>query len=96
MTKNKKIAWESWNAKFETEEDDDCYIYSDQEETENDMLDLVPFDMFMPQPRIVHTPIGVYPEDSMLKPSDRWDYLCFLDLRTAIEAQNIIGLMRRK
>jgi tRNA U54 and U55 pseudouridine synthase Pus10 len=77
MTKNKKIAWESWNAKFETEEDDDCYIYSDQEETENDMLDLVPFDMFMPQPRIVHTPIGVYPEDSMLKPSDRWDcWIC--------------------
>jgi tRNA U54 and U55 pseudouridine synthase Pus10 len=77
MTKNKKIAWESWNAKFETEEEDDSYIYSEQEENENDMLDLMPFDMFMPQQRVIHTPIGVYPEESMLKPSDRWDcWIC--------------------
>ena len=29
--------------------------------------------MFVAPARVIHTPLGVYPEDSLLKPSDRWD-----------------------
>lgn len=93
MTKNKKIAWESWNAKFEeVESNEDDYVYGEpQEEEENDILDFMPFDMFMPQSRVIHTPIGVYPEDSMLKPSDRWDcWICHTNFDITSEIANKI------
>lgn len=74
MSKKKKIVWESWNAKVSSyvdnttiEEEEDTYNVS--------QLDGLSFDkdIFYTHPRIMYTPIGPYPEDSLLKPSDRWD-----------------------
>ena len=75
MSTHKTIAWESWNAKLEglqpeiINEDQPTYL-------ENEHLqasEIIPSEMFVAPPRVVHTPLGVYPEDSLLKPSDRWD-----------------------
>lgn len=74
MSKKKKIVWESWNAKVSSyvdnttiEEEEDTYNVS--------QLDGLNFDkdIFYTHPRVMYTPIGPYPEDSLLKPSDRWD-----------------------
>ena len=75
MSAHKTIAWESWNAKLESLHKE---IVNDSEPTylENEHLqasDFVPPDMFISSPKVVHTPLGVYPVDSLLKPSDRWD-----------------------
>ena len=47
----------------------------DQSYTEIEHLqsEIIPSEILVPQPRVVHTPLGVYPEESLLKPSDRWD-----------------------
>lgn len=75
MSTHKTIAWESWNAKLEglqqevMNEDQSTYL-----ENENSQAsEIIPSEMFIAPPRVVHTPLGVYPEDSLLKPSDRWD-----------------------
>lgn len=75
MSTHKTIAWESWNAKLEglqqevMNEDQSTYL-----ENENlQASEIIPSEMFIAPPRVVHTPLGVYPEDSLLKPSDRWD-----------------------
>ena len=92
MTKNKKIAWESWNAKFEPMQEDECdYSYCEDDESDNSILDMMPFDMIMTQSTVVHTPIGVYPEDSMLKPSDRWDcWICHTNFDITSDIANKI------
>ena len=74
MSGKKMIVWESWNAKIaqqlekinneEIIEEVDAYI---DEMTEKEMI--IPFS----QSRVVYTPLGAYPEESILKPSDRWD-----------------------
>mgnify|MGYP003112104129 CR=1 FL=1 len=76
----KRIVWKSWNAQ---EED---YIYSLEEELkelENELLggDAAAGEMSMSiLPSfdkgafgLLHTPVGVYPMESMFKPSNRWD-----------------------
>jgi hypothetical protein len=75
MSTHKTIAWESWNAKLEglqqevMNEDQSTYL-----ENENlQASEIIPSEMFIAPPRVIHTPLGVYPEDSLLKPSDRWD-----------------------
>lgn len=75
MSTHKTIAWESWNAKLEglqqevMNEDQSTYL-----ENENSQAsEIIPSEMFIAPPRVIHTPLGVYPEDSLLKPSDRWD-----------------------
>jgi hypothetical protein len=75
MKTKKKIAWESWNAKvseFLSQEDtpqEEMLSYEEQvEQSEKD-----PFMFTLPQSRVIYTPMGPYPEESMLKPSDRWD-----------------------
>ena len=78
MATRKTIAWESWNAKLE-----DLQVGQTEETTEQEMsyteienaasADIVYPDLFGGQPKIIHTPLGPYPEDSLLKPSDRWD-----------------------
>ena len=77
MSTHKKIAWESWNAKIQEMENvvgvveagDDFPAYGEQLNPE----DLIPKEMFLTAPRVIHTPLGPYPEESLLKPSDRWD-----------------------
>ena len=78
MATRKTIAWESWNAKIEDlqvrivpEIEDREASYEDIENAHSAEI-LYP-DLFGGQPKIVHTPLGAYPEDSPLKPSDRWD-----------------------
>ena len=80
MSKPKQIAWESWNAKAQEiieltnnftapEVDTEEMTYNGSE---------IPPELFSPelflQPqKIINTPIGMYSQDSTLKPSDRWD-----------------------
>ena len=82
MSKPKQIAWESWNAKIEEmtmsqeilppEMDIDELTYSEMEIPP----ELMPQEIFIQPQRILYTPLGAYPEESQLKPSDRWD--CWL------------------
>jgi hypothetical protein len=75
MSTRKTIAWESWNAKLEglqqesIDENEPTYLENEHIQSS----ELVPTEMFITPPRVIHTPLGVYPEDSLLKPSDRWD-----------------------
>jgi len=72
MTSKKKILWESWNAKIvATEEQPEPQT----EESSYELPDLeISPDFFIPvQSRLIYTPMGAYPEESLLKPSDRWD-----------------------
>ena len=75
MTQKRRIAWESWNAKIEEAfaEENDELLTEDSDEDLHNLYELVPSDIFIAQNRIIHTPICPYPEDSLLKPSNRWD-----------------------
>lgn len=72
MTSKKKILWESWNAKIVAEEEQ---AEPQAEEVPYELPDLeISPDFFIPvQSRLIYTPMGAYPEESLLKPSDRWD-----------------------
>ena len=79
MFSHKKIAWQSWNALITQSISEEQLILDQLEEElkstgEQELPGMLPMDMF--QPRVIHTPIGIYPADSLLKPSDRWD--CWL------------------
>ena len=75
---HKKIVWTSWNAVAQE------YISSIYEEMKameeefhemsqnQEMPPLVPF-IDRTQVNMIHSPWGLYPIDSMFKPSDRWD-----------------------
>jgi hypothetical protein len=78
MATRKTIAWESWNAKLEDLQAGLVKEVDDQELSYTEIENINPTDMIYPdlfsgQPKIIHTPLGPYPEDSLLKPSDRWD-----------------------
>ena len=84
MSKPKQIAWESWNARVEDimspkditlpEIDASEANYSEIEIP----VDFFPPEMFLQQQRVLYTPLGIYPEESSLKPSDRWDcWICY-------------------
>tara|TARA_R100001244_G_scaffold128041_1_gene98880 strand:+ start:776 stop:1402 length:627 start_codon:yes stop_codon:yes gene_type:complete len=78
MSTHKKIAWESWNAKvcelleevITTETQEEKFVFDESAEIMNQ-------DLLIQQPKMLYTPLGVYPESSHLKPSDRWDcWIC--------------------
>ena len=75
MSGHKKIAWESWNAKVDIISSIEPMRQMEEEEYEVDQLSQFPIDpgFILEQQRVLYTPIGPYPEESMLKPSDRWD-----------------------
>ena len=78
MATRKTIALESCNAKLEDLQVSQAEEVGEQEmsytEIENAAsADIVYPDLFGGQPKIIHTPLGPYPEDSLLKPSNRWD-----------------------
>lgn len=75
MTKRRKIAWESWNAKVEElyAEDETELVQNEPNEDFDNLYDLMPSDIFISQNRLIQTPIGAYPEDSLLRPMSRWD-----------------------
>jgi hypothetical protein len=71
MKTRKKISWESWNAKVlvdapEEPVKEEAPTY---EPVEEQVDYLVPFQTA----RVIYTPLGAFPEESILKPSDRWD-----------------------
>lgn len=72
MTSKKKILWESWNAKISVQQQQP---EPQQEEVSYEMPEVeISPEFFMPvQSRLIYTPMGAYPEESILKPSDRWD-----------------------
>ena len=81
MGKPKKIAWESWNSKIEEFENFDQpppQASQDEEkpafleESDSSANNIFP-DVFMPAEQLVTTPIGIYPIDSLMRPSRRWD-----------------------
>ena len=77
MTTRKTIAWESWNAKIEDPQMGTNEVV-EQEQTYSEIehlqaSDLIPHEMLIPQTRVLHTPLGLNPEPSLPKPTDRWD-----------------------
>ena len=86
---DKKIAWESWNAKVQEIQMDseDLGFLEDlmseaQEEGSGEDIRFIPM-----RPRVLHTPYGPTFLDSLLKPSDRWDcWLCYtnFDITTKV------------
>jgi hypothetical protein len=73
MSGHKKIAWESWNAKVDLLASVEPIQETEDEEYSVDQLSQFPLDagFILEQQRVLYTPIGPYPEESMLKPSDR-------------------------
>ncbi len=90
MTQRKKsVTWESWNSKVDQYlniilgspmgdmaalEDWGLTDFKDSER--EDIQPLASSEEFLIQNPSIHTPVGIYPVDSMLKPSDKWD--CWL------------------
>lgn len=80
MSVNKKIAWQSWNAVVEemyeknTEIEilEELLLAQEIQESHGEM----PIKFIDPAPRVIYTPYGMFPVDSFLKPSDRWN--CWL------------------
>ena len=79
MNTAKKIAWSSWSALEEaivTAESSSMLDLEgiDPEEMmeESSMLPFMPI-FAQPENKLIHTPLGFFPIDSHLKPSDRWD-----------------------
>lgn len=77
MSSHKKIAWESWNAKVDVLSYVEPIQPQETQEQQEYETELSQFPMdhgfILEQQRVLYTPIGPYPEESMLKPSDRWD-----------------------
>ena len=73
----KKICWKSWNAIVEEYmAAEQLAIEQAQEELETNInpdMQILPLGAFDQIPKILHTPLGLYPLDSVFKPSDRWD-----------------------
>ena len=72
----KKICWSSWNASVDDFlESEKLAIDAIQEEMEEMGAEMPLFPMVTAEslPRVLHTPLGMYHQDSMFKPSDRWD-----------------------
>jgi hypothetical protein len=80
MFKSKKIAWENWNVLEEemlAMENDNFPpgFIDDAEEEEDEELSPMPLSslLMMGGSKNIETPLGVYSETSILKPSSRWD-----------------------
>ena len=72
MASAKRIAWESWNALCEEIESQQM-IDEPEEDIYSDSQMEIPQEFLMIPPRTISSPMGVYPEDSVLRPSKRWD-----------------------
>ena len=84
MSTPKKIAWQSWNARAEEimASDDSSSFPQEVDPSEMNYNDieippeLLSPEIFLQQQKILYTPLGAFPEESPMKPSDRWD--CWL------------------
>lgn len=77
MFKTKKIAWESWNILEEEAISQQFLNFDDVIDDEGEDLEDAPHDVhplaMLMGSRSVETPLGIFSEDSLLKPSSRWD-----------------------
>lgn len=75
MFKSRKIAWENWNVLEEESLNNQPQLdeeeYCDDDEHTEGMMAMSP--LMMLGMRNIETPIGVFSENSLLKPSSRWD-----------------------
>lgn len=78
MSTHKKIAWESWNAKADVSlAQTEIETIQEEKNLFDESLEIMNQDLLIQAPKMVYTPLGVYPEGSHLKPSDRWDcWIC--------------------
>jgi hypothetical protein len=98
MFSHKKIAWQSWNALITQSIIEERQMLEQLEEDlksmgEQELPGILPMDIL--QPKMMHTPLGIYPADSLLKPSDRWD--CWLghtnfDITSSIKDILVYGI----
>tara|TARA_A100001201_G_scaffold142963_1_gene142737 strand:- start:822 stop:1472 length:651 start_codon:yes stop_codon:yes gene_type:complete len=81
MSKKNKIAWQSWNAIIEEYYNKNSELDMLEElllaqEMQQEGHGEIPMKFIEPAPKVVYTPYGMFPVDSFLKPSDRWN--CWL------------------
>ena len=99
MSKPKQIVWTSWNAKVDEmtaprlmngmpEVNPDEVPYDNTEMPQ----ELLMPEIFLQQQNILYTPLGPYPEESLMKPSDRWDcWLGYTNFSITNEIEERIG-----
>lgn len=106
MTQRKKsVTWESWNSKVDQylnmvsgdsiggiDNAKDWNTLEDFEDSEQGAAHpLYRSEDFILQNPSFHTPIGVYPIDSMLKPSDKWDcWLGYTNFSITYSIRNVL------
>jgi len=98
MSKPKQIAWESWNAKAQ-EIIDISNNFTMPEVNSEEMTyngveippELFSPELFLQPQKIINTPIGIYSQDSTLKPSDRWD--CWVGYTNFVVTKRISNLI---
>ena len=74
MFAHKKIAWQSWNALVQqsiAEEQELLQELEEEMQNKGEEVTILPMEAF--QSKMLHTPMGIYPIESLFKPSDRWD-----------------------
>ena len=93
MSTHKKIAWESWNAKVDIVSLSQPIDTEEHDYQEMDQMSQLGMESFIvEQQRILYTPIGPYPEESMLKPSDRWDcWIGYTNFPVTNKVSNILN-----
>lgn len=90
MISKKQILWESWNARAEE-------IISNVANPEDDDIDIEEMPQMIesflePMSQVIHTPIGVYPIESTLKPSDKWDcWIAYTNFPITKKISNILN-----
>ncbi len=92
MKRVKSLAWESWNSKFDIVEEETEPVLEEEESSETESMELLlPSESLFLPPKTRTTPIGEYAEDSLLKPSDRWDcWICHTNFDITNEIVEII------
>lgn len=93
MSGHKKIAWESWNAKVDILSLGESIEIEEAEYQETDQMSQLNIEPYiLEQQRILYTPIGPYPEESMLKPSDRWDcWIAYTNFPVTNKVSNLLN-----
>lgn len=92
MILKKQILWESWNARAEE-------IISNVANPEDDDIDIEEMPQMIesflePVSQVIHTPIGVYPVESTLKPSDKWD--CWIAYTNFAITKKILNILNNE
>lgn len=99
MSKPKQIAWESWNARVQEimensnfsppEIDTEGMTYNGSDISP----ELISPELFLQPQKIMNTPLGIYSQESTLKPSDRWD--CWLGYTSFDITKNISNIIEK-